>query len=77
MRDWYLGTGNHWTSMGVYSNGEYGITKGLFYSFPVTCKDGKWKIVEGLEISEEQRKRMKLTEDELVKEREFVQNMLH
>lgn len=52
IRDWVLGT-EDWTSMGIYSSGEYGIEKGLMYSFPVTCRNGKWKIVEGLEINEE------------------------
>lgn len=40
IRDWHLGTNGKWTSMGIYSRGEYGIEKGLIFSFPVTIKDG-------------------------------------
>ena len=53
MRDWALGTAEgDWTSMAVYSDGSYGIDKGLIYSFPVICKDGDWEIVQGVEISD-------------------------
>lgn len=61
MRDWFLGTGGKWTSMGIYSRGEYGIEKGLIFSYPVICKDGEYKIVEGLEIDTEQRKMINIT----------------
>ncbi len=47
IRDWVHGT-NDWLSMAVPSNGEYGVDKGLIFSYPVTCKNGEWKIVEGL-----------------------------
>jgi len=47
VRDWVLGTAEgSWVSMGVYSDGSYGQPEGLIYSFPVTCKDGKWSIVQ-------------------------------
>lgn len=47
VRDWVLGTAEGtWVSMGVYSDGSYGQPEGLIYSFPVTCKDGKWSIVQ-------------------------------
>jgi malate dehydrogenase len=53
MNSWALGTdANDWVSMGVYSDGSYGITEGLIYSFPCTCQDGDWKIVQGLEIND-------------------------
>ena len=48
MRDWVLGTNGKWTSMGIKSNGEYGIQKGLFYSYPVVVENGKYSIVQDL-----------------------------
>ncbi len=52
MRDWHLGTNGRIVSMGIVSKGEYGVPAGLVYSMPVTCENGEWKVVEGLEISE-------------------------
>jgi len=73
MRDWVLGTEEgDWVSMGVVSDGSYGITKGLIYSYPVTVADGKVSIVKELAINEFSRQRMKLTETELKEEREAV-----
>ena len=77
VRDWALGTAEgDWTSMGVYSDGSYGIDKGLIYSFPVTCKDGDWEIVQGVEISDFSRERMTATEKELQEERDAVSHLL-
>lgn len=77
MRTWAKGTeAGDWTSMGVYSDGSYGITKGLIYSFPCTCKDGDWQIVQGLEINEFSRTKMQATEQELIGERDAVQHLL-
>jgi malate dehydrogenase len=77
MRDWALGTPDgDWTSMGVYSDGSYGIDAGLIYSFPCICKDGDWQIVQGLEISEFSREKMKATEKELAEERDAVKHLL-
>lgn len=77
MRDWALGTPEgDWTSMGVYSDGSYGIDAGLIYSFPCICKDGDWQIVQGLEISEFSREKMKATEKELAEERDAVKHLL-
>ncbi len=77
MRTWAKGTeAGDWTSMGVYSDGSYGITKGLIYSFPCTCKDGDWQIVQGLEINEFSRTKMQATEQELSGERDAVQHLL-
>ena len=77
MRDWALGTPEgDWTSMGVYSDGSYGIDKGLIYSFPVICKDGDWEIVQSLEISDFSRERMTETEKELQEERDAVSHLL-
>ena len=50
MRDWALGTDGEWVTMGVPSNGEYGIPKDVMFGFPVTCAGGEYKIVEGLPI---------------------------
>ncbi len=78
MRSWALGTeDNDWVSMGVYSNGEYGIEKGLIYSFPCTCNNGDWQIVEGLDVSSDFSKdKMKATEKELAEERDAVTHLL-
>jgi malate dehydrogenase len=77
VRDWALGTpANDWVSMGVYSDGSYGIDKGLIYSFPVTCKNGDWQIVQGLSINEFSRAKMQATEKELQEERDAVKELL-
>ena len=77
MRTWALGTAEgDWVSMGVYSDGSYGIAEGLIYSFPCTCKDGDWTIVQGLEINDFSRAKMTATETELAEERDAVQHLL-
>ena len=77
MNSWALGTDtNDWVSMGVYSDGSYGITEGLIYSFPCTCQDGDWKIVQGLEINDFSREKMTATENELNEEKEGVAHLL-
>lgn len=48
MRDWVLGTNGKWTSMGIKSSGQYGIAKGLFYSYPLVVENGNYTIVDGL-----------------------------
>jgi len=77
MRSWVLGTpGDDWVSMGVYSDGSYGIQKGLIYSFPCRCDKGEWSIVPGVEVGEFSRKKMAATEQELVEERDAVSHLL-
>jgi len=77
MRSWALGTAEGgWVSMGVYSDGSYGIAEGLIYSFPCVCKDGDWEIVQGLEINDFSRGKMQATETELTEERDAVQHLL-
>ena len=78
MRTWALGTDeNDWVSMGVYSNGEYGIAEGLIYSFPCTCSNGDWSIVEGVDVSSDFSKdKMAATEQELSEERDAVSHLL-
>jgi malate dehydrogenase len=77
VRTWVLGTPEgDWTSMGVYSDGSYGIQKGLIYSFPCVCKNGDWEIVQGLEINDFSREKMSATEQELAEERDAVAHLL-
>ncbi|MEH6742532.1 malate dehydrogenase [Hyphomonas sp.] len=77
MRSWALGTeAGDWVSMGIPSDGSYGIEPGIIYGYPCTCKDGKYEIVQGLEIGEFSRARMDATETELREEREAVQDLL-
>jgi malate dehydrogenase len=77
MRDWALGTPeNDWTSMGVVSEGQYGVEPGLVYSYPVTCRDGEWTVVEDLEADGFSLERMKATEAELSEERGAVKAIL-
>ncbi|MBI2382366.1 MAG: malate dehydrogenase [Gammaproteobacteria bacterium] len=77
MRDWSLGTAEgDWVSMGVYSDGSYGVEKGLIYSFPCVCKNGDWQIVQGLSLNEFSKARMKTTETELCEERDGVKHLL-
>jgi malate dehydrogenase len=75
MRDWALGSDGV-VSMAVYSDGSYGIEKGLIYSFPVTCKNGDWQIVQGREINDFSREKMQATEAELIEERDAVAHLL-
>ncbi len=77
MRDWVLGSNEGDTlSMGIYSDGSYGIQEGLIYSFPVVCKNGDFEIVQGLEISDFSREKMTATETELAEERDAVAHLL-
>jgi malate dehydrogenase len=77
LRTWVTGTEDgNWTSMGVYSDGSYGIQKGLIYSFPCICKNGNWEIVQGLEINDFSRGKMAATEQELAEERDAVAHLL-
>ncbi|MBE0442073.1 MAG: malate dehydrogenase [Psychrobacter sp.] len=78
MRTWALGTDeNDWVSMGVYSNGEYGISEGLIYSFPCTCVNGDWSIVDGVDVSSDfSKEKMAVTEQELSEERDAVAHLL-
>ena len=77
MRSWALGTeGDDWVSMGVRSDGSYGIAEGLIYSFPCRCSGGQWSIVAGLEVGEFSRAKMDATAKELGEERDAVQHLL-
>ncbi|WP_373087606.1 malate dehydrogenase [Zhongshania sp.] len=77
VRSWALGTeGDDWVSMGVHSDGSYGIAEGLIYSFPCRCKDGEWEIVQGLEVNDFSRAKMQASEQELAEERDGVKHLL-
>lgn len=77
VHDWVLGTKkNDWTSMGIPSDGSYGIPEGVIYSYPVVCENSSYKIFQGLEITEFSRKRMKTTYEELVEERAMITHLL-
>ena len=73
VRTWFLGTAaGDWTSMGIVSDGSYGVPEGLVSSFPVVCRDGAWEIVQGLEINEFSRGRIDASVAELADERAAV-----
>jgi malate dehydrogenase len=76
MRDWVTGSKNQWVSMGVPSDGSYGIHKGIIYGFPVVCAKGQYKIVKGLKPGPFSRQRMQATETELLEERAGVKDLL-
>jgi malate dehydrogenase len=72
VHDWVNGTGERWTSAGVVSDGSYGVQEGIISSFPVRSVDGRWQIVEGLEIDAFSRERIDASVAELLDEREAV-----
>ena len=77
MKAWVLGTAEgDWVSMGIPSDGSYGIEEGLIYSYPVTVQNGKISIVQGLPISDFSRERMTATENELKEEMADVKHLL-
>jgi len=76
MHDWALGSNGERVSMGVYSDGSYGIEEGLIYSFPCVCENGDWQIVQGLEIDEFSQSKLTATETELREERDAVASLL-
>jgi malate dehydrogenase len=76
MRDWALGTQGAWVTMGVPSNGEYGIPKEVMFGYPVTCAGGEYKIVEGLDIDSFSRECINKTLAELQSEQDGVKHLL-
>jgi malate dehydrogenase len=76
IRDWALGTpAGDWVTMGVPSDGSYGIPEGVVYGYPVTCSNGTYQIVQGVEISEFSRGRMDASYAELLEERDGVKHL--
>ncbi len=76
VRDWVLGSNGKWVTMGVPSDGSYGIPEGVIYGFPVTTAGGEWTLVKGLEIDPFSRERMDKTLKELEEERAAVAHLL-
>jgi len=77
MRDWIKGTRDgDWVTMGIPSDGSYAIPEGVIYGYPVTCRNGRYEIVKGLEVSAFSRARMDATHKELLEEREAVAGLL-
>ncbi|MFZ8887621.1 MAG: malate dehydrogenase, partial [Steroidobacteraceae bacterium] len=77
IRTWSLGSAaGDWVSMAIPSDGSYGIPEGVVYSYPVTCADGRYHIVQGLSIDDFSRERMSATHQELLEEREGVKELL-
>src|SRR5262245_29744337 len=77
VRDWVKGTADgDWVSMGVPSDGSYGIPAGVIYGYPVTCRNGEYQIVQGLAINEFSRQRMDATHKELLEERDGVKELI-
>jgi malate dehydrogenase len=77
VRDWVLGTAaGDWVSMGVPSDGSYGIPAGVIYGYPVTCKNGEYQIVQGLSVNDFSRARMDATLKELLEERDGVKELI-
>jgi len=76
MRDWALGTNGKWVTMGIPSNGEYGIPKEVMFGYPVTCEGGEYKIVEGLAIDEFSQECINKTLKELTDEQAGVAHLL-
>jgi malate dehydrogenase len=77
VRSWILGTPvNDWVSMGIPSDGSYGIAEGVIYGFPVTCNNGQYERVKGIEISAFSRARMDATHKELLEERDAVKSLV-
>jgi len=77
VRDWVAGSRDgDWVTMGIPSDGSYGIPEGIIYGYPVTCRNGSYQIVKGIEISDFSRKRMDATLKELHEERDGVKHLL-
>ena len=76
MKSWNQGSDGQVVSMAVHSDGSYGIEAGLIYSFPCLCEAGKWQILQGLEVDSYSEKKMRLTEVELIEERDAVAHLL-
>jgi malate dehydrogenase len=76
VRDWVLGTNGKWTTMGIASDGSYGIPEGTMFGFPVTTENGEYKIIQGLEIDAFSQERINLTLKELQEERDGVKHLV-
>lgn len=77
IHDWVLGTNGKWVTMGIPSNGEYGIPKDVMFGFPVTCENGEYAIVEGLEIDAFSQEHIDITLNELKEEQAGVAHLFN
>ncbi len=76
VHDWVIGTNGKWTTMGIASDGSYGIPQGIIFGFPVTTNNGEYQIVQGLTIDAFSQERIKLTLNELLEEREAIKHLV-
>ena len=77
VKNWIFGSANNdWVSMAIPSDGSYGISEGVIYSFPVVCKDGAYEIVQGLEMNEFSEDCLRASETELLGERKAIEHLL-
>jgi malate dehydrogenase len=76
VRDWLLGTNGKWTTMGIPSDGSYGIPEGTMFGFPVTTANGEYTMVKGLDIDAFSQERINITLKELLEEREGVKHLV-
>ncbi len=76
VRDWLIGTNGKWVTMGIPSDGSYGIPEGTLYGFPVTCSAGRYQMIKGLVIDEFSRSKMDATLKELEEERDAIKHLL-
>jgi malate dehydrogenase len=77
VRDWVKGTADgDWVSMGIPSDGSYGVPAGVIFGYPVTCKNGQYQIVQGLEVNPFSRQRIEATHKELLEERDGVKELI-
>ena len=76
IHDWHLGTNGKWVTMGVPSDGSYGIPEEIMYGVPVTCANGEYTVIKDLPVDEFSRERMDFTLKELLEERDGVKHLL-
>jgi len=76
VRDWVLGTNGKWTTMGVPSDGSYGIPEGVIYGVPTTCENGEYTVIKDLEIDPFSRSKMDATLAELEEERAAIAHLI-
>lgn len=77
MRDWELGSSkDDWLSMAIPSDGSYGVSKGIMFSYPVICSGGEYSIIQGLDLDEFSLESIKVSEQELIEERQAIEHLL-
>ena len=77
MRDWKIGNSdNDWVSMAIPSDGSYGISEGIMFSYPAVCSGGDYSIVQNLDLDEFSLESIKASEKELLGEREAIKHLL-